>query len=155
MNPRVNTFGCNCRNKANCPLQNKCLTPNVIYEAEVRNDSNDEIKRYIGASETPFKLRYSNHVKDFKHKKYVKNTELSKYIWLLKDDEIVPTVTWKLLKKVNSKARSNYCKLCLNEKLFIINSLSDTNLLNKKSEFVNGCRHQNKLLIKSVKNIVG
>ena len=26
---------CNCRNKNNCPLDGKCLTPNIIYEAQI------------------------------------------------------------------------------------------------------------------------
>ena len=34
------------------------------------------------------------------------------------------------------------------EKLYINNSIGDERLLNKQSEFVSKCRHQNKLLIK-------
>ena len=45
----------------------------------------------------------------------------------------------------------NFCKLCLSEKFYIIKSLNDPNLLNKKSELVNTCRHQSKLLLKSSK----
>ena len=36
------------------------------------------------------------------------------------------------------------------EKLYINNFVGDERLLNKKSEFVSKCRHQNKLSIKSV-----
>ena len=39
----------------------------------------------------------------------------------------------------------------LNRKIFIINSIGDDRVLNKRSEFVNKCRHQNKYLIKNVK----
>jgi len=151
LNPKTDSYGCNCRTKANCPLQNKCLTPCIVYETSVKNNTNTETKRYIGLSETPFKTRYSNHLKDFKHNQYKKNTELSKYVWELKDQAITPSITWKIIKNVNSKTQSNYCKLCLYEKLYIMDSLDDTNLLNKKSEFVNACRHQSKLLIKSAK----
>ena len=28
-------FGCNCRSKTNCPLDNKCLTPKIVYQADV------------------------------------------------------------------------------------------------------------------------
>ena len=28
-------YGCNCRSQPNCPLQSKCLTPKVIYQASV------------------------------------------------------------------------------------------------------------------------
>ena len=35
--------------------------------------------------------------------------------------------------------------------MFIINALNDIQLLNKKSELINACYHQNKLLLKSLK----
>ena len=38
------------------------------------------------------------------------------------------------------------------EKLYILNGLGDERCLNKKSEFINKCRHQNKLLLKNVKD---
>ena len=42
----------------------------------------------------------------------------------------------------------NFCKLCLIEKVFIINALNDSQLLIKKSKLINTCHPQNKLLIK-------
>ena len=42
-------------------------------------------------------------------------------------------------------------KLCLTEKVFIINALNDTQLLNKKSELIKTCHHQKKLILKSLK----
>ena len=50
-----------------------------------------------------------------------------------------------------SKVSSNYCKSYLTEKLFIIKSLDDCNLLSERSELVGKCRHQNKLLLCNVK----
>ena len=42
LNPVLNTeYGCNCRSKESCPLQNKCLTPKIVYRADVRNLTND------------------------------------------------------------------------------------------------------------------
>ena len=35
-----------------CPLGNKCLTSNIVYEAKVSSKTNNECKRYLGASET-------------------------------------------------------------------------------------------------------
>ena len=128
-------------------LDNKCLTPNIIYEAQISSNTNDEHK----AVETSFKERYSNWTRDFKHKKYVKCNELSKYIWNLKNQGIPPIIKWRIVKKVNSKVSPNYCKLCLTEKFFIFKSLHDCNLLNKRSELVSKCRHQNKLLLCNVK----
>ena len=70
----------------NCLLDNKCLTPNIIHEAQITNNTNNEHKKYLRAAETPskeryskhtrdfetsFKERYSNNMRDFKHKKYL------------------------------------------------------------------------------------
>ena len=30
LNPKQISFGCNCRNKDNCPFDGECLTPNII-----------------------------------------------------------------------------------------------------------------------------
>ena len=94
--------------------------------------------------------RFSNHKRDFKHKKYGKCTELSKYIWSLKLQGIIPKIKWKIVKKVSSVVSSNYSKLCLTEKFYITESLNDKNLLNKKSELVSKCRYQSKLLLCNV-----
>jgi len=128
LNPKQETHSCNCRRKTEFPLSNECLTPSVTYQAEITNDKNNDKKTYIGVSETPFKERFRNHMKDMKHRKYSKSTELSKYIWELKDKGMTPTVQWKILKTIRSKTQPNYCKLCLAEKLLIINSLDDPNL---------------------------
>ena len=136
----------------NCPLQNKCLTEKVIYKAEVENDIDTEKKYYIGLTEGSFKERYSNHKKSFTHKKYQKETELSKYVWKLKEQQKHPSVIWSIIKVVNTKCSSKYCKLSLMEKLYIIKSLDDINMLNKRSELVSKCRHQNKFLLKNYKD---
>ena len=90
--------------------------PNIIYDAQITNNTNDEHKEILGAAEASFKERYSNHTQDFKHKKYMKCTKLSKYIWSLKNQGITPIVKWRTVKNVNSKVSPNYCKLCLTEK---------------------------------------
>ena len=55
------------------------------------------------------------------------------------------------MKVICSKTTSEFCKLCLMEKLYILNAFGDERCLNKISEFINKCRHQNKLLLKNVK----
>ena len=38
LNPISNTvYGCNCRSQESCPLQNKFLTPKIVYRADVKN----------------------------------------------------------------------------------------------------------------------
>ena len=95
------------------PQTKKYLTLN-IYEAHISSNTNDEHKKYLRAAETSFKERYSNYMQDFKNK-YMKFTELSKYIQNLKNQGITPIVKWRIVKKVNSKASKNYCKLCSKE----------------------------------------
>ena len=53
--PKKSEFGCNCRSKTDCLLDNKCLTCKIVYHADVRNDTNYEKKFYLGVSEAPFK----------------------------------------------------------------------------------------------------
>ena len=35
LHPKQTSFGCNCRDKENCPLNGECLTPNIIYCADI------------------------------------------------------------------------------------------------------------------------
>ena len=150
INPfRTQAYGCNCRTNESCPLQN--LTPKTIYRADVENDTKSEAKFYFGLTETPFKDRFGNHSRDFKHKTYSKSTELSKYISGLKDRGINPIVKWSIVEKIHNNTKINSCKLCLLEKMYTIDFIDDNRLLSKRNEFISGCKHQNKLLLKNLK----
>ena len=48
LHPKPTTKGCNSRDKNTCPLDNKCFTPKVIYQANVTNDTDDTYKYYLG-----------------------------------------------------------------------------------------------------------
>ena len=137
--------------KNSCPLNGECLTPKLVYRADIENNSNNEKKYHLDLSETTFKERYRNHKKESNHPKYQNSTELSKYIWKLKRDKIDFTSKWSIVERVNGNANSTRCNLCLTEKLWIINSINDENSLNKKSELISKRRHLNKVLSKSVK----
>ena len=82
--PTTNTHRCSCRNRAECPHDDKCLTANITYKAVVSRPSKPD-KQYFSIAETAFKDRFRNHISDFRHKKYVNSAELSKYMWKLKD----------------------------------------------------------------------
>ena len=61
---------CNCINKFKCPLNNKCLSNNVLYKAIATSKAdNYRNKIYYGISETKFKSRYENHQKSFKNRR--------------------------------------------------------------------------------------
>ena len=89
LHPVSNTeYEFNCISKESCLLQNWCLTPKLVYQADIKNPTNDEKKFYLEVTGTLFKERFSNHTWHFKHLKYLKyrnSTELSKYIWKFKD----------------------------------------------------------------------
>ena len=92
--------GCNCRNRNNCPLDEKCLTPNIIYEAQIMsNQPNYKQKVYIGTAETDFKHRFNNHTKSFNLEHYENDTELSKEYWAIKRNHFTPIVTWRIIRK--------------------------------------------------------
>ena len=133
------TRECNCRNKTSCPLSGKCLSTAIVYRAEVNCD-NDTFS-YIGLTGGTFKMRYNNHTKSFRHKTHSNDTELSKFIWQLKDKEKEFSISWSIVKQSNTRMNaSGICNLCLAEKTAIIQA-SKQNLLNKRSEIVSTCRH--------------
>ena len=40
-------YRCNCRNKAECPLDNNCLTKRIIYQADVLTNLNNSKRFYV------------------------------------------------------------------------------------------------------------
>ena len=93
----------------------------------------DEYKYYLGLAESTFKERYGNHKSSFKNENGKNCTELSKYVWSLKENDEIPSIKWKIVKIVYSKATSSFCKLCLTEKPFILNAFENEKCLNKKN----------------------
>ena len=64
-----------------------------------------------------------------------------------KRNHFTPKVTWRIIRECapfNTTKRK--CYLCLNKKLDIASYKGD-NLLNKRSELINKCRHQNKFTL--------
>ena len=141
---------CNCSKKENCPLSNKCLSTNIVYEAKISCDDEDYKERsYFGISEGAFKLRYANHKKSFTHEKYKNETELSKEFWSIKNKGKNPKLTWKIVRQCRPfNPATRRCDLCLSEKYSIIKHRHPT-LLNRRSELISKCRHVNKHLFSS------
>ena len=138
---------CNCRVPRDCPLSGKCLLANVVYKAVVQEAGSTSVRDYIGLTEGPFKRRYSNHLSNFRHEKYRNSTELSKYVWSLKDQQKEFTIKWSVLRRAHPYTPgSRRCQLCLEEKLCIATAAKGT-LLNKRSELVSTCRHRRKFLL--------
>ena len=122
---------CNCRKKDQCPLDEKCLTQNVVYQATVSTQSSPET--YISLA-TNFKERYRNHTASFQHQIKRNETELSKHIWALKDNNKPFDIKWRIIKQCRPYSNvSNKCNLCLFEK-FIIICRKNLCSLNKRNE---------------------
>ena len=58
-------------NKSKCSLNNRCLSNNVLFKANITSTTeNYRNIIYCSISETKFKSRYANHGKPFKSRKY-------------------------------------------------------------------------------------
>lgn len=141
---------CNCNGgPQSCPLQANCLQESIIYEAKVESNNTESI--YIGQAGNAFKERYNNHTSTFRNKKYENSTTLSKHIWTLKDLNQNYSIKWHQKKQASTYTKeSRKCNLCNLEKTLILYS-TEPNLLNKRGELMNKCRHRNKHLLSKLK----
>ena len=91
---------CNCRDKGACPLEKNCLIKSVVYKAKL--------------TENTFKQRYGSHVSSFNNRKLQTSTELSKYIWTLKDSNTPFVIKWRVHRRAAAYSnKSKRCNLCL------------------------------------------
>ena len=65
-------------------MNGNCLFEHLIYKASVSTTTN---KYYYVTCETTFEEHYNNHKCHFRNKYSEKNTDLSKYVWELKERE--------------------------------------------------------------------
>ena len=148
-----NMCSCPKNNKELCPLSNKCITESVVYQATVTikdKTTNRPPQTYVGLTENSFKTRLANHKASFNSFDKRNATELSKYVWELKNQNINYTIKWKLLKRAKPyNCASNRCNLCLWEKYFII-CKPKMATLNKRNELVSACRHNKKILLSNI-----
>ena len=120
----------------------------VVYQATVTRQDNNITETYVGLTENDFKTRYRNHTASFRHAKHRNSTELSKYIWTLKDNNINFFISWRILSSsLPYKSSNKRCNLCLKEKFLII-CRPELSSLNKRNELVSSCRHRNKALLR-------
>ena len=96
-NDEENTMLCNCRIKNKCLLNNKCLVENIINKATIISAKGS--KNYLGSTGSIFKKRWYNHISDFKTFKE-NATELSKYVWKLKSNNINFKISWEIIHRI-------------------------------------------------------
>ena len=141
---------CNCRNPDNCQPDNKCLTSKIVYSAEIITDSQQPSKFCLGICETEFKTRFNNHKKSFRHRQNEKDTELSKYIWELKDKHTEYQIKWSIVRiSSGHNPVTKSCNICLLEKLLLCNFSDKSRLIIKRLDPVSKCRHENKYMLKN------
>ena len=142
---------CNCRVRANSPLNGHCLTKSVVYRGDISTNDPVETRFYIGSCSSTYKDRYANHLKSFRHERYSKETTLSTYFWKLKASGKDPVVKWSILKRAPSYHPSmKKCMLCLAEKILILENAGDAKCLNSRCETFSKCRHKNKWVLAAV-----
>ena len=137
--------GCNCqkRNKDKCPLQGKCTVKLVCYQADVLSPG-ELTKTYYGHT-IDFKQRYRQHTTAINIEHSSQKTELSNYIWQLKN----AGKEWEIKWSVKGRAPiytsgSKCCNLCIKEKTAIC--LHDPRtLLNSRTELLGKCSHKGDL----------
>ena len=87
----------------------------------------------MGSTSTKFKNIYSNHKESFNSKLKIHFTELSNYIWELKDENIDYYSKWEILCKTKTKSKykktGNFCSkttvvLFCNKRFYIVNILN-------------------------------
>ena len=140
---------CNCRDRNHCPLDGNCQVESVVYKC-VASTLNETDKAYIGLTEGTWKQRSYKHSLSFRNKKYENSTTLSKHVWEQKLENRQPNLKWSILATAPAYSNiSKRCLLCLREKIEIISYPIQENLLNKRSELISKCRHQNKFLMKN------
>ena len=120
-----------------------------VYNASMKTNCSE--LNYVGTCEGPFKQWYHNHKKSFRNRKYEKDSELSKYVWKLKDSCTEFLIKWSIIARATSYANGRKkCDLCLSEKLLITISDPKT-ILNKREDIISKCRHVNKFNLKCFK----
>ena len=83
--------GCNCRGGVvSCPLEGKCQTQSLVYQAKVSSTEGDRF--YLGQAASTFKLRWNNHRDSFRNTKKEHSTALSIYVWSLIRKDVYFTV---------------------------------------------------------------
>ena len=141
---------CNCTGaQANCPLDNRCLEQGIIYQATVTQPNSNMKDTYVGLTADPFKMRYNNHKKSFKHEKYSTETTLSQHLWTLKRENSQFDISWKIIDRGKSYSpTSKVCQLCTKEKYIIIFN-PEISSLNSRNEIGSKCGHKARLLLKN------
>ena len=90
------------------------------------------------------------HTQDFNHERYSKCIEV--HLVVKQKQKEISSIEWKIVRKVFCDTKSNYCLFCLKEKHFTFNYPHEDMLINKRSELISKCRHENKNMLANIGN---
>ena len=94
--PIIGKRTCNCINISQRPLQQRCPSNNILYQANITPLGDNSETKVYGICEIAFKLRYRNHKKSFNHRNRKSDTELSNEFWRIKDNKHNANITWEI-----------------------------------------------------------
>ena len=143
---------CRCESQdMTCPVEGKCTTENVVYEAQVK--VKNTIKSYIGMTSRPFIERWKEHRGNIRYK-HQKGTKLSSFVWNQKkfgENIEIDDIKFKLKAKTSTyKPGAKFCGTCLSEKTYIA-LCNPKHTLNSRTEIVSKCIHRKYFKLKYLK----
>ena len=144
-----NTRKYNCINKNTCPLNGNCFLENILYIVTIKSDKkNCQLRIFIVKTHSK---NDKQTIKDLSNiNRYKNDTKLSVEYWNLKAGNSKRKVTLAVKKPFRAyNPQSKRSSLYLNDKFEILED-KENNLLNKKSEAISKCRHQNKYMLRTV-----
>jgi hypothetical protein len=99
------------KSQVNALSHKNCLAKSVIYQliSHGKTSGMRPTQTYVGLAENEFKTQFTNHKASFNKYEKRNSTELSKYIWNLKNNNISYSIRRKILKR--AKSYSNASKL--------------------------------------------
>ena len=123
------------------------MTNKIAYRAE--GETSDGINQLstkvnFGISKTESMSKYNNHTMSFRNRTHENDSELSKFIWSLKDQNMEFDIKWSIFKK---SYRSKSCNLCLSKKLVTSNFKEKERLLTKWLDLVSKCRRESEYVL--------
>ena len=140
--------GCNCQGDEICEFGGRCKERNLVYHCKVEVMGPQEVvektEGYIGLMSSTGKERLSNHKTSFNLRWHEEDTELSKYIWRLKDMGKKYRLKWEIMAKaLPYNPKTDVCNLCNKERYYIL-CREDLATLNKIRDLTGECRHRKK-----------
>ena len=126
-------------------MDGNCQVQSVVYRATV--ETADCRGDYTGLTALTFKERFNGHQYSMRHRSHRNSTALSKYVWSLKDKNPDFNIRWSVRRRATAyQNTTRMCNLCLAEKLEIIKA-DKKRSLNKRTELVSKCRHENRFYL--------